>query len=118
MSYKILFPHGTMKITATLWRTRPLAAGEALDFDGTNDYVTLPSTLNNEIGANQITLEAWINYSGAQHAACILAEGISDGNIKFFIFNIGGTSSWRAGFYTGTWKESPPFTLPFNQWTT
>ena len=36
-----------------------LAQNNALDFDGTNDYVNLGSDINSQIG-NQITISAWI----------------------------------------------------------
>ncbi|HFE64883.1 MAG TPA: hypothetical protein ENK14_10795, partial [Caldithrix sp.] len=48
--------YGKQKVFAPN-RTPP---GNALDFDGSNDYVTVPNSTSLDIGNNKVTLEMWV----------------------------------------------------------
>jgi hypothetical protein len=56
-----LAPAYDFVITANL--TSP---GMALDFDGTNDYVTIPYTSGMPVGNQDFSIETWLNYKGGQ----------------------------------------------------
>jgi len=104
-----------------LWATIPVSAqspGAALDFDGVDDYVTLPASLNDGFGANQITLEGWF-YPTAQPGANQYFTWIgeaytSDANVKFAIYQFG--ANVICGFYQNSWSATPGVAVTLNQW--
>lgn len=95
----------------------------ALNFDGTDDYVTVSSDLNNEFPNNQISLEAWIYLPTESPVfANIIGESeLGDGTIKsvlyvagdditggFFDVNVGplAGSQISAPFKKGEWVHA------------
>jgi hypothetical protein len=92
--------------------------GAALDFDGANDYVTLPATLNNQFGANQITLEGWFYPTalpGANQYFMWIGEAYtSDNNVKFAIYQDG--ANLICGFYENSWSATPGVAVTLNGW--
>ncbi|QQS29307.1 MAG: HYR domain-containing protein [Sphingobacteriales bacterium] len=73
--------------------------GNVLDFDGTNDYITIPGSFNSNFSSNRITIEGWVyNASGYTPNNCMLAgeSFLGDGNIRFAVHLIGGN------IYAGT----------------
>jgi len=82
--------------------------GNALNFDGMNDYVDTGSDL---FGTGNITVSAWINYAGAN------PNGVIFGN-RSTILNIQTTYN-RIGFTSNngiTWLLASPVPLDPNKW--
>jgi hypothetical protein len=67
--------------------------GKCLEFDGSDDYISLQSVLNGQSG----TIEAWINVAG-DGDRCILTKGQSFSNDAYFMFIV--SSSDNVGFYS------------------
>jgi hypothetical protein len=91
--------------------------GAALDFDGANDYVTLPTTLNNQFSANQITLEGWFypTASSGSSLPMLIGEAYTgDSQISFALYQEG--TAVRCGFYSGSWQQTGAVNLTLNQW--
>lgn len=91
--------------------------GNALNFDGTDDRVVcpLPSVFNN-IGANDFTIEAWVNPTGSAFARILYAQnsttnfvslGTGVGNVIYFYVIDNGT----------TYSVATNNSIPQGQWT-
>ena len=88
--------------------------GTALDFDGSNDYVVLPSSINSQI-ANTITIEGWFNISSLGEAAMLVGESyLGDGNIEFMIYKHNG--NLNAGFFNGGFQNNSAAMPTLNTW--
>jgi hypothetical protein len=113
---------GTWNGTGSHWS--PGHSGFGGNFNGTNDYVSVPDPGANSAldfaGGSSITIEAWVNLSSATPRATILAKGSGDvdnyairnnggGQLEFWYRNSGNTAyhEWRS-------TSSP---LIANQWT-
>ena len=97
--------------------------GNCLALDGTNDYISIPSStgINNQFANNRLTLETWLYLKslptgGAMPA--IITEGYNGAggyNIKFAIYLF--QNGIGAGHHNGNWtqaKLNEP--LPLNRW--
>ena len=86
----------------------------ALDFDGINDYVSIPHNAALNIGAGDFTLQAWVNYTTPGNFETILCKGA--GNIETnYLLSI--QPDGRIGlFYAGIWNYSIS-SIPINIWT-
>ena len=67
--------------------------GKCLEFDGSDDYISLLSALNGQSG----TIEAWIDVAGGENR-CILTKGQSFSNDAYFMFLV--SSNENVGFYS------------------
>ncbi len=47
-------------------------SGYALDFDGVNDYVSIPHSANLDVGSNPYTIEIWMNAPDINQASAIV----------------------------------------------
>lgn len=67
---------------AIRWRAENFGGGNAIDFDGVDDYVSVPHhTALARINAEPVTLEAWIKPDNfLNYGATILAKGRTGGN--------------------------------------
>jgi hypothetical protein len=91
----------SLKTTATvlllgvllLTNTAVNAQNNALDFDGVNDYVTLPATINNQITTNNVTVEGWFYMEAIDAEVILIGEwyGGSDRNLKFALYHATST---------------------------
>gem|GEM_PF-6738268 len=86
--------------------------GEALDFDGTDDYVDLGDVVE---GFSAVTFEAWVNvnnYPPAFGEICtkefVNSFAITSGGILHF--NLGDGSNWLSGVNSSA-------SIPLNTWT-
>ncbi|MEM6298190.1 MAG: LamG-like jellyroll fold domain-containing protein, partial [Bacteroidota bacterium] len=94
----------------------------ALDFDGSNDHVTLPNGITNAITGNTITLEAWVNLDAIRGSDVNSGVGIinevSNSRVRYAIY-MGGSQSGQqriyAGFFDGSWRVAST-TIPLNEW--
>lgn len=94
--------------------------GSGMSFDGSNDNITLPSTISNSIG-NNITITAWANSDiGTGAFRNVVTEAFSgDGNVEFHlgIGNNSQTNKFAAGFYNGAWRTvSDSVTVTTGSW--
>ena len=91
----------SLKTTATvlllgvllLTNTAVNAQNNALDFDGVNDYVTLPATINNQITTNNVTVEGWFYMEAIDAEVTLIGEWYdsSDTNLKFALYHATST---------------------------
>ena len=103
---------GTLtNMTGSEWTTGK--GGGALDFDGTNDYVNLGTSLANNLG--DVTFSAWIYREGSTTSFgeifaknTIIALSVNNSNDKLRL-NFADGSSWSPYPESGS-------TLPLNQW--
>jgi hypothetical protein len=79
-------------------------------FDGTRDYLTLPSTSNLSFGTGDFSIEAWVYPTSVVEESIIAnttTSGAGDTQLVFYIFNnklnIGG---WFTNFLTGSTNVS------------
>ena len=85
--------------------------GAALDFDGANDYISLPA-LN--LNSNTVTFEAWIYPDGGQPDYTTLLKAPS-GNTVAILWLPGGKLGYQwDGAY---WNVDSGLTIPLNQWS-
>ena len=90
------------------------------NFDGTDDYFTIPSTFSANLG-NNMTISAWVKLDTPAEASAyraILSEQYSgDGNVQYEFFADGSNHNLSAGFYDGSWHQvSESSAFPLNQW--
>jgi len=86
----------SLKTTATvilvgvllLTNTAVNAQNNALDFDGVDDYVTLPTSINDQITTNNVTVEGWFNIESIGNQVTLVGEWYdnSDQNVKFALY--------------------------------
>ncbi|MCX6303741.1 MAG: T9SS type A sorting domain-containing protein [Bacteroidetes bacterium] len=103
-------PGGSVQLTPT--------GGNALQFAGSGNYVTIPATINSSFGTNRITVEGWFYQTAATVGipALVGEAFLTDGTIKFSIYLNGQQIS--AGFYAGAWTSAAStVNLPLNTWT-
>jgi len=103
--------------TFTTEKTPP---GNALDFDGLDDYVSLPSAVSSGIGGN-ITVEAWVYSNSLSESSVYRAIASeyygSDSNVEFELFLDGAAHNLTAGFYDGSWyTASDTAAFPIGGW--
>lgn len=77
-------------VNAPYWQTSGALAGSrrALDFDGTNDFIQLPSNANfNYSGSSVLTFETWVKYEGSSSTALFgkYGSGISTLQMALYI---------------------------------
>ena len=93
--------------------------GNALEFDGTNDYVEIADTDSLNVLDGDFTLEAWVNVTSVANSETILSKGNGNGNASSdaFIFSIynGKIALELGGTSTSEWQFSST-TVPTNQW--
>ncbi|WP_460502899.1 LamG-like jellyroll fold domain-containing protein, partial [Hymenobacter agri] len=107
---------GTASVTTftTVAATPP---GNALAFDGSDDYVAFGSTpAVNNLGPGSFSMEAWVYYDGGTGAESIIRK---DGDYNFYINgNKLHTEVWSSGTGSPTWQriDGTATTLPANRW--
>ncbi|MFZ4521043.1 MAG: LamG-like jellyroll fold domain-containing protein [Bacteroidales bacterium] len=103
-------PGGSVQLTST--------GGNAIQFAGTGNYVTIPSTINSQFGTNRITVEGWFYQTAATVGTPVLVGEafLGDGTVKFSIYMNG--QQIVAGFFAGAWINAvSTVNLPLNAWT-
>mgnify|MGYP003963833993 FL=1 len=97
------------------------AVNNSLDFDGSNDYVNLPSS-NAVTNLAAFTIEAWVYWNGT-NTGSIYAEGNSGSNNPMFSIiprstdNGGIELVYRDSSATGLVAQPTSGTIPTNVWT-
>ncbi|MCK5021620.1 MAG: LamG domain-containing protein, partial [Candidatus Pacebacteria bacterium] len=92
----------------------------ALEFNGSTDYISLPSSVSDDIVDN-ITISAWV-YSNtlletSEYRAIVSEAYDGDGNVEFELYLDGANHNLSAGFYNGSWHTVAETTaFPLNQW--
>ena len=92
--------------------------GEALDFDGINDYTSIP--INSDIQPANITLEAWVNPSSFEDYKGIISMsewtgGTHAGYLIYVLAN--GHVVARMTTTSGTVQIASSIPIPLNTWT-
>lgn len=117
LTSRLEFIAGRRNVTLPL---RP-GSGNALTFNGTNQYVDLGSNDTLDLAGTPFTLEAWIKMpatiAAQQHT--ILGKGINNTNIAYR-FDVSGTTR-RAGILVGNGISTGGITtlipIPNDEWT-
>lgn len=85
-----------------------------LNFDGTNDYVNLGTSLSSALnGSSAFTLEAWINPSVLNGWNNIITD--YDGTYGKFLLRVRNNNNIQ--FVANSTFLNSPFTVPLNTWT-
>ena len=100
------------------------SVGNALTLNGTSNYVSIPSGINNNFSGNQITVEGWF-YPTQQsfNTTALISEAYEgDGVVKFVLSSEfeSGVQKIKAGFYSPStaWVQgTSSVNLSYNQWT-
>ena len=100
------------------------SVGNALSLNGTGNYVSIPSGINNNFSGNQITVEGWF-YPTQQsfNTTALIGEAYEgDGVIKFVLSSEfeSGAQKIKAGFFSPStaWVQgTSSVNLSYNQWT-
>jgi len=103
--------HGGFLNGATTSATTRGKIGQALEFDGDDDYVVIPNSgnLNSSI-TTEVAISAWIKADGSSFAleTGIVTEAYNqasiDNNVVFAI-HAAATTKVTAGFYSAGWKR-------------
>jgi hypothetical protein len=74
--------------------------GGSMYFDGTGDYLTIPSNVNLELGSGNFTLEAWIYLNAYTNSGAVISKGVNGAYLIFM-----GASNELA-FYASTTGSS------------
>ncbi len=71
------------------------AQNNALHFDGVNDYVEIPASINSQILGNNVTVEGWFNIGSIGDQVELIGEwyDAGDSDIKFAIYYNQGDNS-------------------------
>ena len=85
-------------------------ANSYLEFDGTNDYINLPSETN-FISGNQVTVEAWVttDVTGSYKKIFITAENNGTANVTGVFLSLGNSTS--TGVYFGVYNTSNTYAI-------
>jgi hypothetical protein len=78
-------------------------------FDGTRDYLTLPSTSNLAFGTGDFSIEAWVYPTSVAEESIIsngTTSGAGDTQLTFYISNSVKLSGWFTIFLTGSTNVS------------
>ena len=98
------------------------AIGNALTFNGSSNYVTVPSTINTAITGNNITVEGWFYITATFNLTGMVTEALGvDNNVKFGITSglVSGAQKIYAGFTNAgsSTTVTSATNLPLNTWT-
>jgi glucose/arabinose dehydrogenase len=110
--------------TATLVNGLAWAAGKhgsGLNFDGTNDYLSVPNSTSTNISGNALTLSMWLNPSALTGDRVLLGKfwntGMTSPYYQYGIELSGGTPNFYIGTTGGLQGASMGSALPANQWS-
>jgi hypothetical protein len=111
-------------IYGATWTTGKL--GDALSFDGNNDYVQIPNNQSQQISTNQITVSAWINLianvgNTQRRIVCKQQMGVRSWGLEIFGNGYGNSTGNQVNFHdsdgTTTWYNCmSPTHLNTGQW--
>jgi len=91
------------------------APGNALNFDGTNDLVTIPD--NTLLRPVNLTIEGWFNFNSSTGIQVLVSKTYNSGNINSFaIWLNSNTINACTGSNTGESIISAPFTPVIGNW--
>ncbi len=108
--------HGTLTSMdpATDWVAGKV--GNALDFDGVNDRVSIPDNSSINITGNQITISAWIFWRGGDGTLIEKIDDFSGKNRGYLVRRWSSDGAeWKCFLGKDSWS-SAAVNLPTNQW--
>ena len=92
--------------------------GEALEFDGSNEYVDMGSAISSISGNTSFTMCAWINTNSVSAAQAVVATGNPDValNAAALFLNVNGNGSLSLEFAGGNTAASANNLISAGQW--
>lgn len=110
--------------TWTIQAQTTLGETNCLDFDGTDDFVSIPDngTLDFASGST-FTLETWTNWKGQNNngdGTCVFfdkTQFTDQANYRFYVVEPGGANANKIGFWNGSSNVFSTGTVPLNTWT-
>lgn len=94
--------------------------GGSAYFDGTGDYLTVPTSAGLNLGASDFTMEGWVYLSATQSSKYLFGVGTVDGTTRSAAVWIGGTQKVEGYFSAdgSTWLSYRvgTTTVAANQW--
>jgi len=88
---------------------------KALKFDGTDDYVRVPGSDDFVFGANDFTVEMWVNPAALEGDWRVLLADSPMDNFQVALSN-GGTAAWIGFWGGGTRTQTPSLSWTLGQW--
>jgi hypothetical protein len=95
--------------------------GSAIEFDGSDDFITVPNSTSLNITGNQLTLEAWV-YAPTPNAddSPFIVKGVSDNQEHYMLGIDGGVNPGRINTRITTnsgYHRDDQGSIPNNTWT-
>jgi glucose/arabinose dehydrogenase/PKD repeat protein len=101
----------------------PGVHGDAVSFDGVNDYITIPNSASTDISGNALTLSMWINPRALTSGDSVVLGKFWNTTMTspFYQYGLELGGGNRTDFFVGT-PEGPRIAfggtiLPFDEWT-
>jgi glucose/arabinose dehydrogenase/chitodextrinase len=95
--------------------------GSGLNFDGTNDYLSVPNSTSTNISGNALTLSMWLSPSAVTSDRVLLGKfwntSMTSPYYQYGIELSGGTPNLQIGTTGGVLTASMGSALPLNQWS-
>ena len=106
-------PFGTTTTTSVSYT--PSVNSGSMYFDGTGDYLTLPTSTNYNL-TGDFTFEAWV-YPTSQlaNAFGVFDARVNGGTAAAWVTGLTNTSGYKLEFFNGT-SYKGTITIPLNQW--
>jgi len=97
----------------------PNGTGYSLYFNGSS-YVTVPSSIDNLMTGNNITISTWVKASGssfpATYSTILAQQYVPSASVRFALYGLG--TGIVAGFFDGSWHTlNEVGSFPFGVWT-
>jgi hypothetical protein len=88
----------------------PFGAGNAMHFDGTNDYATTPAQRRLRFGSGDFAIEAWVYIAGTRRLTVAAIGGVHCGELpqqrRVGLVIAGNGSTTVTGIYLSYWNGS------------
>ncbi len=92
--------------------------GNAIDLDGTNDYIAAPlPTVFNNIGANSFTVEMWVTRESPTITSRLFFAQLDSNNFATILVSLSGVPYLYIRDNSITYSVDTRASIPVNQWT-
>ncbi|WP_445722640.1 PKD domain-containing protein [Flavobacterium sp.] len=92
--------------------------GNAIDLDGTNDYIAAPlPTVFNNIGANSFTVEMWVTRESPTTTSRLFFAQLDSNNFATILVSLSGVPYLYIRDNSITYSVDTRTSIPVNQWT-
>ena len=113
---------GTCNTSGTAWGNGATGKYNAsLNFDGTDDHISVASNSNLNFSGGNFAISAWVNPSDLSGFPCILGKGNGSSTDEEYLFCIGGAGGTGGGkkltlFYKNSWWGAGGNILTTSTW--